>query len=66
MLHLHDFTNLLQVLAPLIIGILTWRLNSKNSDHDYIKEENDRLNSECKRLRKENDDLRKELHNHDN
>lgn len=58
---MHDITYLLQVLTPFVLGLLTWRLNSRNSDHDYIKEENDRLNAECKRLQDENGKLRKEL-----
>lgn len=49
----------MQVLLPFITGLLTLYLSNKKSNHDYIKEENDRLNAECKRLQEENDHLRK-------
>ena len=49
----------MQVLLPFITGLLTLYLSNKKSNHDYIKEENDRLNLECKRLQEENDHLRK-------
>lgn len=49
----------MQVLLPFITGLLTLYLSNKKSNHDYIKEENDRLNAECKRLQEENDYLRK-------
>lgn len=51
----------MQVLLPFITGLLTLYLSNKKSNHDYIKEENDRLNAECKRLQDENVKLRKEL-----
>ncbi len=50
----------MQVLLPFITGLLTLYLSNKKSNHDYIKEENDRLNTECKRLQEENDRLNTE------
>ncbi|TSO25278.1 hypothetical protein [Lactobacillus sp. LL6] len=65
---MHEWTNLLQVLLTFVMGVLTWRLSNKKTDHDktkeshdYIKEENNRLNDENKRLTAENEKLREEL-----
>lgn len=64
--------DLMQVLLPFIAGLLAWYLSNKNSNHDYIKEQNDRLSKRVDVLTKrvdflmeENERLRKELH-HDN
>lgn len=71
MFNLHS--DLMQVLLPFITGLLAWYLSNKKSDHDYIKDENDRLLKRVDTLTKradfltaENDRLRKELNKHDN
>jgi len=49
---LHDLINLVQVLAPLFLGLLTWSLNSKKTKHDSLADDNDRLVKENERLTK--------------
>lgn len=58
---MRDLTNLIQVLTPLLLGYLTYTLNNKKEDRDYLKDENDRLNNEVKHLQEENEKLRKEI-----
>ena len=65
---MHDFYNLLQVLLPFVTGISAWYLSNKKTNHDYLKDENDRLikridvlTERVDKLTKENDKLRKEL-----
>ena len=67
---MHD--DLMQVLLPFITGLLAWYLSNKTSNHDYTKDENDRLlkrvDTFTKRvdyLTEENDKLRKELGNYE-
>lgn len=54
---MHDFINLLQVLFPFVLGLLTWKLNDKKSDREYLQDENDRLNEENKRLSKKLEEI---------
>lgn len=61
MVHLHDFVNLIQVLTPLLLGYLTYALNDKKEDRNYLKDENDRLSEEIKRKDKEIKKLNKEI-----
>lgn len=49
---MHDLINLVQVLAPLFLGLLTWSLNSKKTKHDSLADDNDRLVKENERLTK--------------
>lgn len=58
-------SDLIEVVGPILIGLITAYFNNKKNDRDYIKEENDRLNNENKELRKENASLRKELNDDD-
>lgn len=62
-----DLTNLLQVLAPFITGLLTLWLSNKKSNQDKLDDENDRLSKRVEKLTEridylesENDRLRRE------
>lgn len=58
---MHDLINIAQVLAPVILGLLTWNLNSKKTKHDSLAEDNDRLVRENERLTKLNAEKDKEI-----
>lgn len=63
MITLHDLINIAQVLAPVILGLLTWNLNYKKTKHDSLAEDNDRLVRENERLTKLNAEKDKEINN---
>ena len=63
-----DVSNIITAVVSLILGYFAYTPNSKKNDlgktqesHDYIKEQNKRLNAENKSLLKENNELKKEL-----
>lgn len=71
--HLHDLISLIQVLTPIITGLVTLFLSSIKNKQDRIDEENDRLSKRVQTLtarveylEAENDRLRKELLKNDN
>ena len=63
-----DVSSIITAIVSLILGYFAFNQNSKKSDldktqesHDYIQDQNARLNCENKRLLKEIEQLRKEL-----
>ena len=60
---IQDLINLAQVLTPIILGVLTWNLNSKKTKHDSLADDNDRIVKENKRLTKLNAEKDKEINN---
>lgn len=60
---IQDLINLAQVLTPIILGVLTWSLNSKKTKHDGLADDNDRIVKENKRLTKLNAEKDKEINN---
>lgn len=60
---IQDLINLAQVLTPIIIGVLTWNLNSNKTKHDSLADDNDRIVKENKRLTKLNAEKDKEINN---
>lgn len=58
---MHDLINLIQVAAPIFLGLLTWNLNSKKTNHDVLKDDNERLLEEIARKDAEIDKLSKEI-----
>lgn len=60
---IQDLINLAQVLTPIILGALTWNLNSKKTKHDGLADDNDRIVKENKRLTKLNAEKDKEINN---
>lgn len=71
-----ELANLVQVLVPLILGLLTYKLNFDKSNHDELKDviaqlnkENETflkrievLNKQVEVLKKENERLRNDKH----
>lgn len=60
---IQDLINLAQVLTSIILGVLTWNLNSKKTKHDDLADDNDRIVKENKRLTKLNAEKDKEINN---
>lgn len=56
-----NLNDLIYLALGVISAYFTFKLNSKQSDRDYIMEQNKRLNSENKKLLRENEELREEL-----
>lgn len=70
---MHDLISLIQVLTPIITGLVTLFLSSIKNKQDRIDEENDRLSKRVQTLtarveylEAENDRLRKGLLKNDN
>lgn len=58
---MHDLINLVQVAAPIILALFTFSLNRKKTDHDIMKDDNDRLLAELKGKDAKIDKLEKEI-----
>lgn len=71
-----DFTTLIQVMAPIIVSIFTYKLSFEKSTHDELKDVVDQLNKEnevyrqritnankkIEKLQQEIEDLKNEKH----
>lgn len=67
MIHLQGLKDILSVLAPFLLGLVTSYLSDRRStrhdSHIFLIEDYQSVISENKELRRENDKLRKELQN---
>ena len=62
---MHGLKDILSVLAPFLLGLVTSYLSDKRStrhdDHSFLVDDYEAVVSENKELRRENEKLRKEL-----
>ena len=66
---MHGLKDILSVLAPFLLGLVTSYLSDKRStrhdDHSFLVDDYEAVVSENKELRRENEKLRKELNNYE-